>query len=109
MTRLRPGKPEDPTDEEEIVRIPITEALDLHDFAPREIPEVVEAYLEAAWEKGFREIRLIHGRGKGVQRTRIQSLLARVPHALSWGDAPSERGGWGATLVRLRDPEEAPR
>lgn len=109
MTRLRPGQPADSTCDEDVIHVPITEALDLHHFAPREIPEIVEAYLEAAWEKGFREVRLIHGRGKGVQRARIQNLLSGVPHALSWGDAPSERGGWGATLVRLRDPKDAPR
>ncbi|MBW2244700.1 MAG: Smr/MutS family protein [Deltaproteobacteria bacterium] len=102
---MRSTDPDDPPFDDEIVHVPITEALDLHDFAPREIPEVVEAYLEAAWEKGFREVRLIHGRGKGVQRARIQSLLAKVAHAHSWGDAPAERGGWGATLVQLQDPE----
>ncbi|MCP5058944.1 MAG: Smr/MutS family protein [bacterium] len=105
MTRIRSEGPDDPSPGDEIVHVPITEALDLHDFAPREIPEVVEAYLEAAWEKGFREVRLIHGRGKGVQRARIQSLLAKLPHALSWCDAPAERGGWGATIVRLDDPD----
>ena len=107
MTRIRNDGPDDPPCGDEIVHIPITEALDLHDFAPREIPEVIEAYLEAAWEKGFREVRLIHGRGKGVQRARIQSLLAKLAHARSWCDAPAERGGWGATLVQLHDPEHS--
>ncbi|MCP3983796.1 MAG: Smr/MutS family protein [bacterium] len=105
MTRLRKQRPDDPPLDEEVVHLQITEALDLHDFAPREIPELVEAYLEAAWEKGFRQVRLIHGRGKGVQRARIQSLLAKIPHANSWADAPAERGGWGATLVQLCDPD----
>ncbi|MEE8586572.1 MAG: Smr/MutS family protein, partial [Acidobacteriota bacterium] len=61
--------------EPEPVELPIEDFIDLHLFAPQEIPEVVESYLEAALEKGFHEVRLIHGRGKGVQRARIRSLL----------------------------------
>jgi dsDNA-specific endonuclease/ATPase MutS2 len=62
---------------------------------------VVEDYLEAATEKGYSEVRLIHGRGKGVQRARIQALLANHPAVESFRDAPATRGGWGATLVAL--------
>jgi dsDNA-specific endonuclease/ATPase MutS2 len=62
----------------------------------------VRDYLEAAHARGFTEVRLIHGRGIGVQRTIVQSLLARHPLVLGFGDAPPERGGWGATIVRLR-------
>jgi DNA-nicking Smr family endonuclease len=87
--------------EDEFV-LPIEDALDLHFFAPRDIPEVVASYLEAALEKGFREVRLIHGRGIGVQRERVQSLLSRHPDVEGYSDAPAARGGWGATLVRLR-------
>ena len=100
MTRWREGGPED--SEDEPIVVPITDALDLHDFHPREILEVVDAYLEAAQEKGYTEVRLIHGRGKGVQRARIQGHLAEHPLASGFADAPGERGGWGATLVRLR-------
>jgi len=91
----------DPDDEP--VRIPIEDSLDLHAFAPADVRSVVEEYLEAAHAQGFREVRLIHGRGIGVQRASVQSLLARHPLVARFGDAPPERGGRGATIVRLRD------
>ena len=84
------------------VVVPIEDAIDLHPFAPREIPSVVESYLEAAAAAGFREVRLIHGRGTGVQRTRVQQVLARHPLVERYCDAPPERGGLGATLAWLR-------
>ncbi len=90
----------------EIVELPIEDALDLHPFPPAEIPSVVESYLEAAWEAGFREVRLIHGKGIGVQRERVRSLLARHPLVLSFADAPPEGGGWGATIASLKDERE---
>ena len=83
------------------VVLPIEESIDLHGFRPGEILEVVDAYLDAAREAGFREVRLIHGRGRGVQRARVQQLLARDPRVLGFHDAPPGRGGWGATLVEL--------
>lgn len=88
--------------EEETVVVPIEESIDLHHFHPREILEVVDAYLDAALEKGFREVRLIHGRGKGFQRARVQELLERDPRVVDWNDAPPGRGGWGATLARIQ-------
>ena len=88
--------------------IAIEDAIDLHGFAPREIPDVVEAYLEAAVEAGLREVRLIHGRGKGVQRARVRELLAQHPEVIDFGDAPAHRGGWGATLVLLRQRHDEP-
>jgi len=87
---------------DEPVVVPIEDAIDLHPFAPREIPSVVESYLEAAQQAGFTEVRLIHGRGRGVQRARVQKLLASHPLVTSFRDAPSERGGLGATVVWLR-------
>ena len=63
--------------------------------------DVVEDYLEAALAQGYTEVRLIHGRGKGVQRARVPSLLAKHPAVESFRDAPATRGGWGATLVSL--------
>lgn len=87
---------------DEPVPIPIEDALDLHAFAPRDIPSVVVEYLEAAHQRGFSEVRLIHGRGRGVQRRIVQSVLATHPLVAGFADAPPERGGWGATIVRLR-------
>jgi DNA-nicking Smr family endonuclease len=88
--------------DDEPVVVPIEDAIDLHPFAPREIPSVVESYLEAAQQAGFTEVRLIHGRGRGVQRARVQKLLVSHPLVASFRDAPSERGGLGATVVWLR-------
>ena len=88
--------------EPEPFRIPIEDALDLHAFTPRDIPSVVAEYLDAAHERGYREVRLIHGRGIGVQRRIVQSLLARHPLVASFADAPPERGGFGATIVTLK-------
>jgi DNA-nicking Smr family endonuclease len=95
------GPPDDP------VVVPIEDALDLHPFAPREVREVVLSYLEAARQRGFREVRLVHGRGIGVQRESVRALLARHPDVLSFADAPPERGGWGATVVLLKPPAGA--
>jgi len=85
----------------EPVPIPIGDSIDLHYFRAPEIGQVVEAYLEAAVEAGFREVRLIHGRGKGVQRGRVQALLVRSPHVERFADAPGDEGGWGATIAWL--------
>lgn len=87
---------------EEPVGIPIEDALDLHTFAPRDVASVVEEYLEAAWARGFRQVRLIHGKGIGTQRTIVRSILVRHPRVESFGDAPANHGGWGATLVQLK-------
>ena len=86
------------------VTIPIEDALDLHAFAPREIPSVVTSYLEAASAAGFREVLVIHGRGRGVQRGRVRAVLAASPHVVRFADAPPERGGAGATIAWLRRP-----
>lgn len=90
----------DPRDEP--VRIPITDVFDLHTVQPQEVREVVEAYLEEAHRLGLKALRIIHGRGIGVQREIVRAVLARTPFVLSYGDAPPEAGGWGATLVTLR-------
>lgn len=87
-----------------LTTVPIEDALDLHSFPPREVPRVVESYLEEAVARGLREVRLIHGRGTGVQRTRVQSLLSRHPAVAGFHDAPPDRGGWGATVVYLLPP-----
>ena len=93
---------EDPSTDDEPVVVEITESIDLHHFLPSEVLDVVDAYLEAAFEAGFREVRLIHGRGIGVQREIVHSLLSKHPDVESFADAPPGRGGWGATVVHLR-------
>ena len=93
---------EDP-EPSDVVEVPITDTLDLHTFLPREVADVVRDYLDAAWEKGLRELRIIHGRGIGVQREIVRKVLERDPRVRGVRDAPPEAGGWGATLVTLGD------
>lgn len=90
------------TDEPEPVRLPIEDSLDLHAFAPREIPSVVDEYLRQAGAHGLGEVRLIHGKGTGVQRGIVRRVLEAHPLVRGFRDAPPERGGWGATVVMLR-------
>lgn len=89
-------------DEPDPVILPIEDSLDLHAFAPRDVPSVVDEYLRQAVAHGFGEVRLIHGKGKGVQRVMVQKLLSGHPLVLRFFDAPAERGGWGATVAVLR-------
>jgi dsDNA-specific endonuclease/ATPase MutS2 len=89
-------------DESEPVRIPITDVFDLHSVPARDVKAVVEAYLEEARRLGFRALRIIHGRGIGVQREMVRSVLARTEFVEAYGDAPMEAGGWGATVVTLK-------
>jgi len=84
------------------VRIPITDVFDLHSVPPRDVKGVVEAYLEEAHKMGFKALRIIHGRGIGVQREIVRSVLAQTEFVESFKDAPAEAGGWGATVVTLR-------
>jgi DNA-nicking Smr family endonuclease len=88
------------------VVLPLEEVLDLHPFQPKEIRSVVEEYLTACRAAGFTTVRLIHGKGRGVQRESIRTLLSRLPYVQFFHDAPSEFGGWGATMVELK-PELA--
>jgi len=84
------------------VRVPIEDSLDLHPFAPPDIPSVVTEYLQQAAARGLREVRLIHGRGTGTQRAVVRRLLSDHPLVASFGDAPPDSGGWGATVVLLK-------
>ena len=88
--------------EDEPVRIPITDVFDLHSVPPRDASAVVEEYLAEAYRLGFRALRIIHGRGIGVQREMVRAILARTAFVEDFGDAPGEAGGWGATVVTLR-------
>lgn len=94
-------------DDEEPFVLPIGEELDLHAFAPRDVASVVEEYLVACRERGILLVRVVHGRGKGVQRAEVRRLLARLPHVAAFDDAPPQSGGWGATLVRLEPQPES--
>jgi dsDNA-specific endonuclease/ATPase MutS2 len=83
-------------------RIPITDVFDLHSVPPRDMKAVVEEYLMEAHAAGFKALRIIHGRGIGVQREMVRSVLGRLEFVADFRDAPGEAGGWGATIVTLR-------
>jgi dsDNA-specific endonuclease/ATPase MutS2 len=103
LAAARDGGPASLTDpDDDPVRIPLEDSLDLHAFAPSDIASVVDEYLTAAVDHGFREVRVIHGRGIGVQRAIVRGVLSRHASVESFADAPPEAGGWGATIVRLR-------
>ena len=93
----------------EPVRVEITDVFDLHTIAPRDVKRVVEEYLREAHAAGFRSVRIIHGKGVGVQREMVLSILRRTPFVEAWTDAPPERGGWGATVAHLSTGDEAER
>ena len=85
--------------------VPIEDAFDLHPYRPSDVIRMLDAYLDAALEKGLVEVRLIHGKGKGVQRAQVQAFLDRDPRVRDWQSAPAPRGGWGATLAWLQEPQ----
>jgi len=87
---------------DEPIRIPITDVFDLHSVQPRDVKPIVEAYLEEARKLGLTALRIIHGRGVGVQREIVRSILLKTGFVESFRDAPAEAGGWGATIVMLR-------
>ena len=85
--------------EDPVVHVPIESELDLHAFAPRDIPSVVDAFVDAAADAGLREVRLVHGRGRGVQRGIVQRALDRHPRVVEfWDDIASHLGATIATL-----------
>lgn len=86
----------------EPVRLEIGDVFDLHSIPPREVRAVVEEYLREAHLKGFRRVRIIHGKGIGVQRETVRQVLARTPFVQHFSDAPPEAGGWGATVATLK-------
>ena len=86
--------------------VPVEDTLDLHAFHPRDIATVVEEYLWEAQRAGLQEVRIIHGKGLGVQRRIVAALLARHPAVAAVAPAPADRGHYGATLVRLRPAGE---
>jgi len=89
-------------DERKVKRVPIEDSFDLHSFLPRDVSSVIDEYLAEAKERGLREIRLIHGRGKGVRRAEVRRMLAAREDIEEFFDASPDRGGFGATIVRLK-------
>ena len=92
---------------DEPVRIPVDGILDLHTFRPAEVADLVEEYLDTCRTEGIYQVRIIHGKGKGVQRRIVRSLLERLDYVTDYRDAEGLAGGWGATVVDLLSP--APR
>ena len=88
--------------EEQTVLIPIEDSIDLHTFSARDIPGLLEEYLLECQKRGFREVRIIHGKGKGVQLYIVRSFLRKSPLVDSFRPAPPEAGSWGATVVELK-------
>jgi dsDNA-specific endonuclease/ATPase MutS2 len=81
--------------------IEITDIFDLHTIPPRDVKRIVEEYLHEARAKNFPAVRIVHGKGKGVQRAIVRSVLSKTPFVIDWTDAPPQAGGLGATIVRL--------
>ena len=85
----------------EPVKLQIEDVLDLHTFRPQDIPDLLEDYLTECLRSAIYSVRIIHGKGKGVQKKRVQGILKNNPMVASFRDAPPEAGGWGATVVEL--------
>ena len=90
---------------DEPIELPIDGVLDLHTFQPREIKELVLDYLAACQERGILRVRIIHGKGIGNLRRTVHAILARHPEVVSYALASAAFGGWGATIVHLREPQ----
>ena len=88
----------------EPVVLPLSDVLDLHTFRPGEVPHLLKDYLGECREAGILSVRIIHGKGSGILKKRVQGLLAKDDRVASFVDAPPQAGGWGATLVRLKRP-----
>lgn len=93
--------------DDEPVRIPITGELDLHTFQPRDIPQLLEAYLAECLRLGRREARIIHGKGTGTLRETVHAWLRRSPRVAGFRLGDEHTGGWGATLVTLKPPDSS--
>ncbi len=83
------------------IRIPIEDVLDLHTFRPRDIADLLNAYFSECIKEGILSVRVIHGKGKGIQKRQVHQILDKHPLVRRYSDAPPEAGGWGATLVTL--------
>jgi dsDNA-specific endonuclease/ATPase MutS2 len=112
----QPGAPFDTDDNAEVdpfnpfpepVRLEISDVFDLHTIPPPDVKRVVEEYLLEARREGFRSVRIIHGKGRGVQRETVRRILARTPFVIDWADAPPQAGGLGATIAHLKTSDDA--
>jgi dsDNA-specific endonuclease/ATPase MutS2 len=111
VSRPQPASPRNEIEDEEVVdpfnpfpapvTIAITDVFDLHTIPPPDVKRVVEEYLRQAHDAGFPSVRVIHGKGIGVQRETVRAILARTPFVEDWTDAPPNAGGLGATVVRF--------
>lgn len=101
MGEKRGSYPGTEGEDEAAVEVPIDGTLDLHTFHPRDVPDVLDAYVDACAERGIFELRVIHGKGTGAQKRRVEAWLARDPRVRSFQTAGVDAGGWGATLVEL--------
>jgi dsDNA-specific endonuclease/ATPase MutS2 len=86
----------------EPIQIPIEDVLDLHTFRPQDIADLLENYFEECIKTGIFSVRVIHGKGKGIQKKQVHRILKKNPQVKRFRDAPPEAGGWGATLVELK-------
>jgi DNA-nicking Smr family endonuclease len=86
----------------EPIELPIDGILDLHTFHPRDLPDLLDDYLQACREAGILSVRIIHGKGSGVLKQRVHSILKKDQRIRSFQDAPPEAGGWGATIAALK-------
>ena len=90
----------------EPIQIPIEDVLDLHTFRPQDIADLLKNYFDECIKAGIFSVRVIHGKGKGIQKRQVHKVLQKNPAVKSFKDAPPEAGGWGATLVELKPPTD---
>jgi DNA-nicking Smr family endonuclease len=88
----------------EPIQIPIEDVLDLHTFRPKDIADLLENYFDECIKADIFSVRVIHGKGKGIQKRQVHRILQKNPRVKIFKDAPPEAGGWGATLVELKPP-----
>ncbi len=90
----------------EPIHIPIEDVLDLHTFRPRDIPDLLQEYFTECIKADIFSVRVIHGKGKGIQKRQVHQILDKHPLVRRYNDAPPEAGGWGATVVELKPPAD---
>jgi len=87
--------------EHEPVEVPITDEIDLHTFNPKDVPDLLNEYFRCCLEKNIQEVRVIHGKGKGILKKRVHSCLNKNPFVLTYRSSKESSGGWGSTSVTL--------